>query len=68
MSLEYIRNYYGVPAKKGKIVKYKERFGIITGHSGPHVKVRLDGEKNALPYHPMDLEYTFFGEGQNDGI
>lgn len=55
--LEYVRNYYGVPAKKGKIVKYKDKLGVITGASGPHVKVRLDGEKNALPYHPTDLNY-----------
>jgi len=56
-ALEYIRNYYGVTAKKGKIVKYKDKLGIITGASGPHVKVRLDGEKNAHPYHPSDLDY-----------
>ena len=57
MSLEYIRNYYRVPAKKGKIVSYKGKLGMITGASGPHVKVRLEGEKNALPYHPDDLKY-----------
>jgi len=56
--LEYIRDYYGVPAKKGVVVKYKEKFGVITGASGPYVKVRLDGEKNANPYHPDDLDYN----------
>jgi len=57
VSLEYIRDYYRVPAKKGKIVIYKGKFGIITGARGPHVKVRLDGEKHAKPYHPSDLIY-----------
>jgi len=55
--LEYIRNYYMVPATKGKIVSYKGKLGVITGASGPHVKVRLEGEKNSHPYHPDDLNY-----------
>lgn len=55
--LEYIREYYGVPATKGKVVKYKDKLGVITGASGPRVKVRLDGEKNAFPCHPNDLDY-----------
>ena len=55
--LEYIRNYYKVPATKGKIVAYRGKVGIITGASGPHVKVRLEGDKNDMPYHPTDLKY-----------
>ena len=55
--LEYVRNYYGVPAKKGKVVSYNGKLGVITGASGPHVKVKLEGAKHALPYHPMDLKY-----------
>ena len=55
--LEYIRNYYGVPATKGKVVSYKGKLGVITGASGPHIKVRLEDEKNALPYHPDSLKY-----------
>jgi len=55
--LEYIRNYYGVPATKGKIVSYKGKLGVITGASGPHVKVKLEDGKHAFPYHPNDLKY-----------
>lgn len=55
--LEYIRNYYKVPATKGKVVAYKGKLGVITGANGPHVKVRLEGEKHALLYHPSDLKY-----------
>ena len=55
--LEYIRKYYKVPATKGKIVAYKDKLGVITGASGPHVKVRLEGDKHAKPYHPTDLKY-----------
>ena len=57
MSLEYIRNYYRVPAKKGKIVSYKNKLGVITGANGPHVKMRLEGERYSLSYHPSDLKY-----------
>lgn len=55
--MDYIRNYYGVPAKRGGRVTYQGNPGTITGHSGPHLKVRLDGEKHSGIYHPMDLEY-----------
>jgi len=57
MSLEYIREYYGVPAKKGMRVTYRSKAGVITGASGPHVRVRLDGEKSDGCYHPTDLMY-----------
>ena len=56
--LEYVRNYYKVPAKKGKIVSYNGKLGVITGGSGPHVKVKLEGEKHARPYHPSDLNFN----------
>lgn len=57
MSLRYIREYYGVPAKRGEPVKYRGKIGVVTGCSDPHVRVRLAGEKIALPYHPTDLEW-----------
>ena len=57
MSLEYIREYYGVPAKRGEPVAYRGTPGVVTGASGPHVNVRLDGQKHSLPYHPTDLEW-----------
>jgi hypothetical protein len=54
MSLEYIRQYYGVPAKRGAPVKYKGQAGMVTGASGPHVQIRLLGENHTRPYHPKD--------------
>lgn len=59
MSLEYIRTYYKVPAKRGTRVRIlpQDGEGVITGASGPHVMVRRDGLKHALPYHPTDLIY-----------
>ncbi len=57
MSLKYIREYYEVPAKRGKPVRYRGKAGVVTGSSGALVKVRLDGQKHARPYHPTDLEW-----------
>lgn len=64
MSLEYIRDYYKVPAYEGARVRYCRNVeGTITGASGPHILVLLDGDTEALPYHPsFELEYMF-----NDG-
>lgn len=52
MSLEYIRNYYGVPAKIGARIKYGDKEGTITGFSGAHIEIELDGEGESRPYHP----------------
>jgi hypothetical protein len=52
--LQYVRDYYGVPAYKGVKVTAYGKQGVITGADGPHVSIRLDGEKNSRPYHPTD--------------
>lgn len=64
MSLDYIRNQYGVPAKKGARVEYTgdrskgTQLGVVTGAQGGHVLIRIDGEKASLPYHPTwELKY-----------
>jgi hypothetical protein len=62
MSLEYIRDYYKVPAKRGARVRYtgngKTQLGEITGSNGPHLLIRMIGEKTAQPYHPTwKIEY-----------
>jgi hypothetical protein len=57
-SISYIRRYYGVPAKIRGCVRYKGRPGTITGTSGPHLLIRLDGEKKSDVYHPTwEIEY-----------
>ena len=50
--MDYIRLVYGVPAKRGKRVKYCNTFGIITGADGGYLRIRLDGEKRSKRYHP----------------
>lgn len=58
-TLEYIRRYYKVPAEKGARVRFEGKAGtILSGASGPYLRVRLDGEKWARTYHPTwHLEY-----------
>jgi hypothetical protein len=62
MSLEYIRTHYGVPAHPGSRVKYTggrhAMTGTITGAEGAHLLIRLDGQQEAMPYHPTwKIEY-----------
>lgn len=66
MSLEYICNYYRVPAEMGRRVRYTggrtPREGTVTGAQGAHVLIKLDGDPLAMPHHPtweltyLDLE------------
>lgn len=62
MSMDYIRRTYGVPAKRGGRVEYtgygQPRQGVILGASGPHLRVRLDGDRATLSMHPTwELRY-----------
>lgn len=56
MSMQYIRDYYRVPAKRGGRVEYtgggKATTGTITGTSGARLRVRMDGDTAAGNYHP----------------
>lgn len=58
MSAEYVRSYYGVPAKRGMRVIAAGKPGTIVGFDGPHLRIRLDGEKYAGNWHPTwRIEY-----------
>lgn len=63
MSMEYIRETYGVPAEKGGRVKYTNGSGVategaITGTHAAYIKVKMDGNKLSKCYHPTyNIEY-----------
>jgi hypothetical protein len=62
MSLAYVRKAYGVPAKRGGRISYtgdgRSELGTITGARGGHLRVRLDGIKHTMPFHPTwKIEY-----------
>ncbi len=56
--MEYIRNTYGVPAKRGGRVEYcypegsEPRAGTIVGSRGAKLRIRLDGNSYVGNYHP----------------
>lgn len=57
MSLEYIRTYYRVPAKRGGRVEYtgnkgQDRRGTITGARGARLLIRFDDDKRTYVFHP----------------
>jgi hypothetical protein len=62
MTIDYIRKTYGVPAKRGGRVTYRdsnpngdgdiEVKGTITGARDGHIRVRLDGDTFSRNYHP----------------
>ncbi len=56
MTLSFIRKSYGVPARRGGRVEYtgngKPELGTITGASGAHLRIRLDGLQQSSPFHP----------------
>lgn len=57
-SLAYVRDTYGVPARRGMRVIHEGRdHGVITSGTGAHVRVRFDGEKHSVPCHPLSLDY-----------
>lgn len=49
---EYVRRYYGVPAKRGMRVIADGKPGVITSFRDARINVRLDGEKRPAPWHP----------------
>jgi hypothetical protein len=62
--MQYIRDTYKVPAKRGGRVKFtgnphnRPQFGTIVGSDGARLRVRMDEEKNTFSYHPdWEIEY-----------
>jgi hypothetical protein len=56
VSIEYIRETYGVPAKRGGRIEYtggtRPLPGTICGAKGQYLSVRLDGAKHPSRFHP----------------
>lgn len=68
MSLEYIRNYYKVPAEIGRRVEYTSetgtKQGVIVGAWNQYIQIHFDGEKKpAGVFHPTwKMKYLEMGE------
>lgn len=65
MSMEYVRNRYGVPAKRGARVVADGKPGTIVAARGGHLRIRLDGERHTGSWHPLwKMDY---GDGVDHG-
>ncbi len=54
MSFTYIKDYYGVPAKRGARVEADGKAGRIISAVGQYLYIRLDHDgKRHGPYHPV---------------
>jgi len=63
MGMQYIRDAYGVPAKRGGKVVYtggvNAMTGTITGSLGHYLRIQLDGHKRSDLYHPTwEIHYV----------
>jgi len=58
ISLEYIRNYYNVPAFKGAKVKYKGTEATIKGGRSQYIVLEFADKSMNGNYHPTwEIEY-----------
>jgi hypothetical protein len=59
MSMEYIRRFYNIPAKRGMIVTEKETGykAVITSSKGEYLRVCGSRFVKGGLYHPMDFIY-----------
>lgn len=64
--LEYIRNTYHVPANKNRVVKVGDKYGVITGASGPYIAICLSGQTQSFPYHPTDKRLDYLDTPQDE--
>lgn len=52
MSAEYVRSYYGVPAKRGMRITVDGFPATIVGFAGARLRIRFDGAKRTAIAHP----------------
>ena len=58
--MKMVRKTYGVPAKRGMRVKFKDRSGFITrATSSSRIRVQFIGETHSVILHPT-WEITYF--------
>jgi hypothetical protein len=52
MTAQYIRQYYGVPAKRGMQITVDGTPATIVGFAGARLRIRLDGRDGIFSAHP----------------
>lgn len=54
---DYVRTYYGVPAFIGRLVRVKDKEGVLVNKpgAGQYIYIKFAGDKRASgPFHPTD--------------
>ena len=62
MSLEFVRKYYNVPAKRGGRVSLKNAYGVRLGtitKATHYIFVKFDDATFSVPVHPLDDGLTY---------
>ncbi len=52
MSIQYIRDHYGLPAKVRGRIRFDGQDGVITGARDSYLLIRLAGADQPVPVHP----------------
>ena len=55
-SRAYVRERYGLDARPGRRCRALGKEGVIERGLGGYVRVRLDGARHAMNYHPSDVD------------
>ena len=67
VSMKYIRDHYGVPAKRGARVAFTSAAnavqGTIIGSRGAYIRVRWEGARRVFTHHPTDSIIYLPGTG-----
>ncbi len=66
-SMEYIRDYYKVPAEVGRLVKVGGKQGVIVGARNAYILVNFDEDRAGMesPCHPTsEVEYGEIGRAR----
>lgn len=58
-AMEYVRGYYGVPARRGGRIRFQGReTGTIRSADGAYLRVQFDARKRVALLHPTwEVEY-----------
>lgn len=57
MSMDYVRRYYRVPAKRGGRVKFAGDLATITGSDGARLRIRCDDGARLIVHPTWRMEY-----------
>ena len=58
MTMQYIRETYNVPAKRGACVIANGKKGVIVGSRGPHLRIKLEDGIIRIFHPTWNMQYV----------